>query len=578
MSTKILVTGATGTVGRALVTELAADPAGPRVLALVRDPAAVLPPRVEPVRGDLTDPASFAAAVEGVTAAFLLWPFGTADGFGAVLDVLARHARRVVYLSSAARRPAEREIERMVRRSGLEWVILRPHQFAGAALRWAADPRFLAEGVVAEPYGKSAAPPVHERDLAEVAADALTGRGPAGVVHELTGPETLTQAEQVRIVGEAAGRPARWEERPPEEGRRRMVAAGWPPEVADGVLRARAELVDSPWPVTPRPGARSFRAWADEHAHRFRATMRAARLHAYGDPSVIRHDEVPIPAPGPGEVLVKVAGTSFNPSEVGLRSGLFAAAVPEFAGLPLPYVLGWDVAGTVVETGPGVGRPRVGDEVIGRLDGGAAASYALAPARVLVRAPRGVPLADAAAIPVAGLTAWQAVHEHAGIGPGQRVLVNGAGGGVGGFAVQLAKLAGATVIATAGSARSAARARAYGADEVVDHRTDPLPGGLDALLNLVPLDPADGAGPARLVRPGGVLVSATVPVEAPPGVTAIRFVARNDAAHLAALAELAGEGRLAVDVAERLPLTELAAVHRRAEAGAATGGKVILVP
>ncbi|MER7366619.1 SDR family oxidoreductase, partial [Nonomuraea wenchangensis] len=86
MSSKILVTGATGTVGRALVTELAADPAQPRVLALVRDPAAVLPPRVEPVHGDLTDPASFAAAVEGVTAAFLLWPFGSADGFGAVLD------------------------------------------------------------------------------------------------------------------------------------------------------------------------------------------------------------------------------------------------------------------------------------------------------------------------------------------------------------------------------------------------------------------------------------------------------------------------------------------------------------
>ncbi|MEV4550103.1 NAD(P)H-binding protein [Nonomuraea wenchangensis] len=578
MSSKILVTGATGTVGRALVTELAADPAQPRVLALVRDPAAVLPPRVEPVHGDLTDPASFAAAVEGVTAAFLLWPFGAADGFGAVLDVLARHARRVVYLSSAARRPAEREIERLIRRSGLEWVILRPHQFASAALRWAADPRFQAEGVVAEPYGRSAAPPVHERDLAEIAADALTLRGPAGVVHEVTGPETLTQAEQLRVVGEAAGRPARWEERPPEEGRHRLVAAGLPAEVADGILRARAELVDSPWPVTPRPGARPFRAWAAEHAHRFRTTMRAARLHAYGDPSVIRHDELPIPAPGPGEVLIKVAGTSFNPSEVGLRSGLLAAAVPEWAGLRLPYTLGWDVAGTVVETGPGVAWPRAGDEVIGRLDGGAAASYALAPARVLARAPGGVPLADAAAIPVAGLTAWQAVHEHARIGPGQRVLVNGAGGGVGGFAVQLAKLAGAFVIATAGSARSAARARAHGADEVVDHRTDPLPGGLDVLLNLVPLDPDAGAGLTRLVRPGGVLVSATVPVEASPGVTAIRFVARNDAAHLAVVAALAEEGGLAVDVAERLPLTELAAVHHRAESGGATGGKIILLP
>ncbi|QYC43287.1 Zinc-type alcohol dehydrogenase-like protein [Nonomuraea coxensis DSM 45129] len=306
--------------------------------------------------------------------------------------------------------------------------------------------------------------------------------------------------------------------------------------------------------------------------------MRAARVHAYGDPSVIRHDKIPIPAPGPGEVLIKVAGTSFNPSEVGLRSGLLAATVPELAGLALPYVLGWDVAGTVVETGPGVTWPRAGDEVIGRLDGGAAASYALAPARDLARAPRGVPLADAAAIPVAGLTAWQAVHEHARIGPGQRVLVNGAGGGVGGFTVGLAKLAGATVIATAGSAGSAARARAHGADEVVDHRTDPLPGGLDALINLVPLDPAAGAAVGRLVRPGGVLVSATAPVETPPGVTSIRFVARNDAAQLAALAALAEEGGLVVDVAERLPLTELEAVHRRAESGRGTGGKIVLLP
>ncbi|MER7369256.1 LLM class flavin-dependent oxidoreductase [Nonomuraea wenchangensis] len=466
---------------------------------------------------------------------------------------------------------------------------------AGIGLGWLPE-EFTAAGVAFEGRGRRGEefvevlrkvwnddPVEHEGAFYRVPAshvDPKPAPGPPPILLGGTAEVALrrAQADQVRVVGEAAGRPARWEERPPEEGRHRLVAAGLPAEVADGILRARAELVDSPWPVTPRPGARPFRAWAAEHAHRFRTTMRAARLHSYGDPSVIRHDELPIPAPGPGEVLIKVAGTSFNPSEVGLRSGLLAAAVPEWAGLRLPYTLGWDVAGTVVETGPGLAWPRVGDEVIGRLDGGAAASYALAPARVLARAPHGVPLADAAAIPVAGLTAWQAVHEHARIGPGQRVLVNGAGGGVGGFAVQLAKLAGAFVIATAGSARSAARARAHRADEVVDYRTDPLPGGLDVLLNLVPLDPDAGAGLTRLVRPGGVLVSATAPVEASPGVTSIRFVARNDAAHLAVVAALAEEGGLAVDVAERLPLTELAAVHHRAESGDANGGKIILLP
>ncbi|MCK2220990.1 zinc-binding dehydrogenase [Actinomadura sp. ATCC 31491] len=582
MTQKILVTGATGTVGRALVTELMtgrmAGETAPEVLALVRDPAtAALPADVELVWGDLSDPASFAPAVKGVTAAFLLWPFADAGGFADVLDVIARDARRLVYLSSAALRPAEREVERLIRRSGREWVFLRPHQFAAAALRWADEPRFRAEGVVAEPYGQAALPPVHERDLAEIAADALTGRGPAAVVHELTGPETLTQAEQARLVGEAIGRPVRWEEVPPQEGRRRLVAGGLPPTVADDVLQARARLVAEPWPVSPRPGARPFRVWAAEHAHRFRATMRAARIHEYGDPSVIRHDEVPIPVPGPGMVLIKVAGTAFGPSELGLRSGLLRTTAPELADLPLPHTLGWDVSGTVVESGPGVTWPRPGDRVIGLLDGGAAAEYALAPARSLARAPGSVPLADAAAIPVSGLTAWQAVHEHAHVRRGQRVLVNGAGGGVGMFAVQFARLAGAHVIATAGDERSAAASRARGADEIVRYPADELPGGLDVLLNLVPLAPGAAADLARLVRPGGVLVSVTVPVAAPAGsgVTATRFVTRNDPAQLAMIAALADAGDLVVDVAARRPLEELADVHRAAESGR-TRGKIIL--
>ncbi|GLX05542.1 hypothetical protein Misp03_24690 [Microbispora sp. NBRC 16548] len=599
MTHKILVTGATGTVGRAVVAELTAPPRGrsravaeaphhapdtradapPEVLALVRDPvAAVLPPGVEPVRGDLTEPGSFADTVEGITAAFLVWPFGTADGLAAVLDVVARHARRIVYLSSAARRPGEREAEELIRRTGREWVFLRPHAFAAGTLRWAADARFRADGVVSEPYGGAAMPLIHERDIAEVAALALTGRSPAGVAHELTGPETLTQAEQARVIGEAIGRPIRWEELPPSEGRKRMIAGGLPPEIADAILRARAELVGRPRPVTPRAGARDFRSWADQHAHRFRATMRAARVHEYGDASVIRQEEIPIPAPGRGEVLIKVAGTSFNPSEVGLRSGLLRTVVPEMADLPLPYTLGWDVSGTVVETGAGVSWPRPGDRVMGLLEGGAAAEYAVAPARLLAPAPRAVPLADAAAIPVAGLTAWQTVYEHGRIAPGRRVLVNGAGGGVGMFAVQFARRAGATVIATAGNASSAAAVRACGADEVVDYRTDPLPGDLDVLLNLVPFAPGAGADLARLVRPGGHLVSITAPVQPPPGsrVTATRFVTRNDVGQLAEMAALVDAEEIVVDVAERRPLADLAAVHRMAEAGR-TRGKIVIV-
>lgn len=291
--------------------------------------------------------------------------------------------------------------------------------------------------------------------------------------------------------------------------------------------------------------------------------MTAARIHEYGDASVIRYDRIPRPSPGPGEVLVQVAATSFNPSEVGLRAGYLRDLLP----VTLPYTLGLDLAGTVVEVGAGVDVPAAGDRVVGLVEG-AAAEYTVAAAGSLVRAPERLPLADAAAIPVAGLTAWQAVHEHARVEPGQRVLINGAGGGVGLFAVQLAKLAGATVIATAGP-RSAAAVRRYGADEVVDYTTTPLPGGMDVVLNLVAIGPEQAATLATL---GEVIVTIATPIDSP---RATHFVARNEPAHLARLVALIDKGELLVEVAETHPLTGLDEIHRRAEAGQ-TRGKIII--
>ncbi|NJP93292.1 NADP-dependent oxidoreductase [Nonomuraea sp. FMUSA5-5] len=282
--------------------------------------------------------------------------------------------------------------------------------------------------------------------------------------------------------------------------------------------------------------------------------MRAARIHEFGDASVIRVEEVPVPRPGPGEVLVEVAATAFNPSEVGLRSGL----LPEVFRASLPHTLGWDVSGTVAETGAGVSDLAAGDRVFGMVDG-AAAEYVAAPADVLARAPRSIPLADAAAVPVAGLTAWQAVHEHARIEPGRRVLVNGAGGGVGTFAVQLAKLAGGHVIATA-SPRSAAAVRRLGADEVIDYTTTPLPADVDVLLNLIPAAHAP-ASPVTVSIAGG------------EG----HFVMRYDPAQLTALAALIDEGRLTVEIAESHPLPALPRVHRRAEAGDLRGKVTLLM-
>src|SRR5690242_6852793 len=143
--------------------------------------------------------------------------------------------------------------------------------------------------------------------------------------------------------------------------------------------------------------------------------MRAMRIHEFGEPSVIRQDRVARPDPAPGEVLVRVAATSFNPTEVGVRRGWLRSVLP----IALPYTLGYDVAGTVVGLGPGVATPAPGSAVIGRLDGGAAAEYAVAPASLLVAAPMSIPLAEAAALPLAAVTAWQAVFERAGIAPNQ---------------------------------------------------------------------------------------------------------------------------------------------------------------
>jgi NADPH:quinone reductase-like Zn-dependent oxidoreductase len=299
-------------------------------------------------------------------------------------------------------------------------------------------------------------------------------------------------------------------------------------------------------------------------------------MHQYGGPDVIQYEDVEKPSAGPGEVVLEVAAAGFNPADLGDRSG-------RFRSVRLPFTLGFDVAGTVDDRGEEVTTLARGDRVIGRLDrGGASAEYAAVPAGVLVRAPESIPLPDAAAIPVAGLAAWQAVHEHAHVLRGQRVVVSGAGGGVGGFAVQLAKQAGAHVIATA-SARSAATVRTLGADEIVDYTTtslaDAIQEPVDAVLSLVSVSRQAGRSLAELVRPDGVIVSITSEIEVPPdlGIRSARFSARNDPEILAELVRRVDAGELTVDVAERLPLSKLADVHRRSETGEIRG-KVILIP
>lgn len=277
----ILVTGATGTVGRQVVTQLSER--GVPVRAVSRDPASAgLPAGTEVVRGDLADPASLEPHLAGVDSVFLVWPFTSpelaADLGARVVAVLARHVTRVVYVSAqaAGERPDSfwATMERLIEDSGVAWTFLRPTGFAVNTLMWADQIRDRAR--VRWPYGAAARSLVHEYDLAAVAVRALTEDRHDGQKYLLTGPEAITQADQVRIIGEAIGRTVRWEELAPEEARRQLLAAWGDPGFVDSALTTWAGLVTAPELVTrtveevTAVPARTFRQWAGDHISDFR--------------------------------------------------------------------------------------------------------------------------------------------------------------------------------------------------------------------------------------------------------------------------------------------------------------------
>jgi NADPH:quinone reductase-like Zn-dependent oxidoreductase len=310
--------------------------------------------------------------------------------------------------------------------------------------------------------------------------------------------------------------------------------------------------------------------------------MKAVRYHSYGDSSVLVYEDADRPVADAGQVVVKVASSAFNPVDVAIRAGFMQQVFP----VASPYIPNFDVCGVIAEVGKGVSGWSTGDAVVAFLPmtaPGAAAEYVAVSADVLAAAPRTVELADAAALPSSGLTAWQALFEHAGLKAGQSILINGAGGAVGGYAVQLARQAGATVTATA-SARSAARIRSYGADRIVDYTATQLLQAVagqwfDVVLNLVRTSPEETAQLAGLAADGGAFVSTTTPGpdDAGRGVRTARVFARSDAAQLGELVARVDAGDLKIDVAQRRPLTDLPAVHDEAAAGQLPG-KTILTP
>jgi len=283
----VLVTGATGRIGRGVIAELLR--AGMPVRALTRRPdAARLPMGVQVLPGDLTVPESLDAALQGVGAVFLVWTAPPAT-IPAVVERLASHASRVVLLSSPHRTPhpffqapqpnamsdLHANIERFIAESGLASTIIRPGMFASNALHWWAAS--IRNGdTVRWPYGAAETAPIDERDIAAVAARSLCEDRHAGGDYVLTGPESLSQAEQVRIIGDAIGRRIEFAELSPEDFRRETEGS-WPGPVVDMLLAAwgatigrRAFVASTVFDIIGSP-ARTFREWVNDHADAFRS-------------------------------------------------------------------------------------------------------------------------------------------------------------------------------------------------------------------------------------------------------------------------------------------------------------------
>jgi uncharacterized protein YbjT (DUF2867 family) len=274
----ILVTGGTGRIGRHLVSELSAH--GEPVRAFART-AVPVPIGVDLVLGDLVEPTAVEPALEDVEAAFLLWPQATAIGHGGTVDLIASRVERVVYLSSLSVRTAPNhpmavihaDIERRLERAGAAWTFLRVGKLDSNALGYATPIRETGE--VRLPYPAVGRAPIHEADVAAVAAALLLEDGRTRRALQPSGPKAMTEADIVRMIGEIVGRDIRIVEISPEESRAEMLASGVTPHLADSALAYWRGLVEEPEPVTTtvqevtgRP-ARTFASWVRENADPF---------------------------------------------------------------------------------------------------------------------------------------------------------------------------------------------------------------------------------------------------------------------------------------------------------------------
>ena len=305
--------------------------------------------------------------------------------------------------------------------------------------------------------------------------------------------------------------------------------------------------------------------------------MKAARIYEFGPPSVIVVEDLPRPTPARGEVLVHVAAAGVGPWDALIREH------KSDVNVSLPLILGSDLSGVIAEVGPDASGFQVGDEVYGVTNPefiGAYAEYALASAAMVARKPSGLSHVEAASIPVVAVTAWQMLFDYADVQPGQSVLVHGAAGNVGAYAVQLANQAGQQVFATA-SPEDAPFVRSLGAASVIDYKStrfeDAIP-LVDVVLDTVGGDTQDRS--FEVIKPGGILVSVvSEPMSAQPAAKSIRsvfFLVEVTTARLDKLTEVFNQGRLRVCVGSVLPLEQVRTAHEMLGGAAHKRGKIVL--
>jgi NADPH:quinone reductase-like Zn-dependent oxidoreductase len=307
--------------------------------------------------------------------------------------------------------------------------------------------------------------------------------------------------------------------------------------------------------------------------------MKAVQIHAYGMPDVLTYKDVPRPEAGAGEVLIRVKAVSVNPLDWKIRAGYLQEMMP----VSLPLILGMDFAGIIENVGSGVTHLSVGQEVYAATSDmthfGGYAEFAVRQADYVALKPKTLDYIQAASIPVAAATAWQALFDVGGLETGQKVLIHGAAGGVGMFAVQFATLKGAYVIGTA-SAHNADFVRSIGADEVIDYKTTPFERVVRDVD--VVIDTQGGDTQQRswgVLKPGGILVATPAPpsqeMAAQMGVRAAMVQVNPTAEVLTQIAESIDTGKVKTEIDTVLPLAEIRQAHEWSQQGH-TRGKIVL--